>query len=99
MIKNTPKKVATTLSAIVFYPIDLLTTLSNIKYSIWPVLITQMLESTFEREKRPSIETVWALLERKVYENNWEAKDLDALARRIKRKVKELERKHVASYD
>ncbi|CAF5049781.1 unnamed protein product, partial [Rotaria magnacalcarata] len=38
-----------------------------------------------------SIETVWALLERKVYENNWEAKYLDALARRIKQKAKEFD--------
>ncbi|CAF1363735.1 unnamed protein product [Rotaria magnacalcarata] len=39
------------------------------------------------------IEIVWALLERKVYENNWEAKNLDALARRIKQKAKELDQK------
>ena len=40
-----------------------------------------------------SIETIWTLLERKVYENNWEAKNLDLLARRIKKKSKELDRK------
>ncbi|CAF4705248.1 unnamed protein product, partial [Rotaria socialis] len=34
-------------------------------------------------QARP-IETIWALLERKVYENNWEVKRLDALARWIK---------------
>ena len=39
-------------------------------------------------QARP-IETVWALLEQKVYENNWEAENLDALARRIKQKAKE----------
>ncbi|CAF4029601.1 unnamed protein product [Rotaria magnacalcarata] len=38
-----------------------------------------------------SIETVWALLERKVYENNWEAENLDAFARRIKQKAKEFD--------
>ncbi|CAF5223231.1 unnamed protein product, partial [Rotaria magnacalcarata] len=38
-----------------------------------------------------SIETVWALLKRKVYENNWKAKNLDALARRIKQKAKEFD--------
>ncbi|CAF5178507.1 unnamed protein product, partial [Rotaria magnacalcarata] len=38
-----------------------------------------------------SIETVWVLLKRKVYENNWEAKNLDALARRIKQKAKEFD--------
>ncbi|CAF0730696.1 unnamed protein product [Adineta steineri] len=43
-------------------------------------------------QARP-IETVWALLERKVYANNWEAKDLDTLARRIKLKAKELDKK------
>ena len=31
-------------------------------------------------------ETVWTLLERKVYENNWEAKNLNVLPRRIKQK-------------
>jgi len=43
-------------------------------------------------QARP-IETIWTLLERKVYENNWEAKNLDLLARRIKKKSKELDRK------
>ncbi|CAM4797872.1 unnamed protein product [Rotaria magnacalcarata] len=43
-------------------------------------------------QARP-IETVWTLLERKVYENNWEAKNLDVLARRIKKKSKELDQK------
>jgi len=43
-------------------------------------------------QARP-VETVWALLERKVYENNWEAKHLDALTRRIKQKAKELDKK------
>ncbi|CAF4685028.1 unnamed protein product, partial [Rotaria socialis] len=52
------------------------------------------------REDNPSnvpqarpIETVWTLLERKVYENNWEAKDLDVLAQIIKKKSKELDQK------
>jgi hypothetical protein len=40
-------------------------------------------------QARP-IETIWAHLAQKVYENNWEAKDLSQLASRIKRKVKEL---------
>ena len=43
-------------------------------------------------QARP-IETLWTLLERKVYENNWEAKNLDVLAHRIKQKSKELELK------
>ena len=43
-------------------------------------------------QARP-IETVWTLLERKVYENNWEAKDLDVSALRIKQKSKELDLK------
>ena len=43
-------------------------------------------------QARP-IKTVWTLLERKVYENNWEAKNLDMLARRIKQKPKELDLK------
>ncbi|CAF2108275.1 unnamed protein product, partial [Rotaria magnacalcarata] len=43
-------------------------------------------------QARP-IETVWSVLERKVYENNWEAKSLDSLARRIKQKSKELDLK------
>ena len=43
-------------------------------------------------QARP-IETVWTLLARQVYENNWEAKNLDVLARRIKQKPKELDLK------
>jgi hypothetical protein len=43
-------------------------------------------------QARP-IETVWALLERKVYEKNWQAKNLDVLGRRIKQKVKDLDEK------
>lgn len=43
-------------------------------------------------QARP-IETVWSLLEQKVYAHNWQAKDLDSLAHRIKMKAKELEPK------
>ena len=43
-------------------------------------------------QARP-IETLWTVLERRVYENNWQAKNLDALARRIKKKAKELDEK------
>jgi len=39
------------------------------------------------------IETTWALLERKVYENNLEAETLDVLTWRIKQKAKELDQK------
>jgi hypothetical protein len=39
------------------------------------------------------IETTWTLLERKVYENNWEAETLDLLTCRIKQKAKELDQK------
>ena len=35
-----------------------------------------------------AIDTVWTLLERKVFENNWEAKNLDMSPRRIKQKSK-----------
>ena len=44
--------------------------------------------------KHPStraIETVWTVLERKIYENNWEAKTIDHLVKRIKQKAKELD--------
>lgn len=40
-------------------------------------------------QARP-IETIWTLLERKVYENNWKAQNLDQLARRIALKVREI---------
>jgi transposase len=43
-------------------------------------------------QARP-IETVWTQLERKVFENNWEGKNLTALIRRIKQKAKELDQK------
>ena len=38
-------------------------------------------------QARP-IETVWTLLEQKVYENNWEAENSDVLARVIKPEIK-----------
>jgi hypothetical protein len=41
-------------------------------------------------QARP-IEAVWSILERKVYEHNWQAKNIDSLARRIRMKAKELE--------
>ena len=37
------------------------------------------------------IEVIWTILERKIYENNWEAHDIDHLVRRIKQKIKELD--------
>ena len=40
-------------------------------------------------QARP-IEVIWTILERKIYENNWEANDIDYLVRRIKQKIKEL---------
>ncbi len=43
-------------------------------------------------QARP-IESIWTLLKRKVYENNWQANDLEALARRINQKAKELDQK------
>ena len=41
-------------------------------------------------QARP-IETLWTVLERKIYENNWEAKNIDHLVKRIKQKAKELD--------
>ncbi|CAF1559357.1 unnamed protein product [Rotaria magnacalcarata] len=41
-------------------------------------------------QARP-METVWSLLEQKVYEHNWQAKSIDSLARRVRKKSKELE--------
>ena len=41
-------------------------------------------------QARP-IETIWTLLEQKMYENNWEAQNIDQLAKRIILKVKELD--------
>ena len=43
-------------------------------------------------QARP-IETLWSLLEQKIYARNWQAKNLDSLARRIQAKVKELHQK------
>ena len=39
------------------------------------------------------IESVWSILEQKVYAHNWEAKNLDLVARRTKLKTKELDQK------
>ena len=41
-------------------------------------------------QTRP-IETVWSLLEQKVYEDTWEAKNLEQLSRRIILKTKQLD--------
>ena len=41
-------------------------------------------------QARPT-ETVWTVLERKIYENNWESKNIDHLVKRIKQKAKELD--------
>jgi hypothetical protein len=43
-------------------------------------------------QARP-IETIWTLLDRKVYENNREARNLGALIRKIKQKAKEIDKK------
>ena len=37
------------------------------------------------------IEVIWTIIERKIYENNWEANDIDHLVRRIKQNIKELD--------
>ena len=42
-------------------------------------------------QARP-IEVIWTILERKIYKNNWEANNIDHLVRRIKQKIKELDR-------
>ena len=38
-----------------------------------------------------TIETMWTVLERKIYENNWQAENIDHLVKRIKQKAKELD--------
>ena len=47
-------------------------------------------------QARP-IETIWSLLERKVYEGTWEAKNLEQLSRRIILKAKQLDQDLVIS--
>jgi hypothetical protein len=42
-------------------------------------------------QARP-IESIWSMLEQKVFANNWEAKNLELLARRIQEKAKELDK-------
>ena len=41
-------------------------------------------------QARP-IEVIWTILERKIYDNNWEANDIDHLVRRTKQNIKELD--------
>ena len=41
-------------------------------------------------QARP-IETVWTVLDRKIYENNWEAKNIDHLVKISKRNAKEFD--------
>ena len=50
------------------------------------------------RQARP-IEVIWVILERKIYENNWEANDIDHLVRRIKQKNQRIRLTNVARYD
>ena len=38
-----------------------------------------------------TIEVIWTILEQKIYENNWEANDIDHLITRIKQKIKEFD--------
>ena len=38
-----------------------------------------------------SMETVWTVVERKIYENNWEAQNINHLVKRIQQKTKELD--------
>lgn len=47
-------------------------------------------------QARP-IETIWSLLEQKVYDRGWEAKNLDQLAKRIILKAKEIDQKIVTN--
>ena len=43
------------------------------------------------------IDTVWTVVKRKIYENNWEAKNIDHLVQRIKQKAKEFEQEMLQS--
>jgi transposase len=45
-------------------------------------------------QARP-VETLWSILEEKIYTNGWEAKTLEQLKRRIKQKLKEIDMKSV----
>ena len=43
------------------------------------------------------IETLWTVVERKIYENNWEAKNIDHLVQRIKQKATQLDQEMLQS--
>ncbi|CAF4293957.1 unnamed protein product, partial [Rotaria sordida] len=54
------------------------------------------------REKNPPnipqirpVEDLWGILKQKVYAQNYEAKSLDQLARRIREKIKELDKRMI----
>ena len=49
-------------------------------------------------QARP-IEVIWAILERKIYENNWQANNIDHLVRRIKQKNQRIRSTNVARHD
>ena len=55
-------------------------------------VVTKSNNSPNVPQARP-IDTLWSLLEQKTYARNWQAKNLDSLACRIKAKVKELDQK------
>ncbi len=42
--------------------------------------------------KLTQLKTVWTVLKRKIYENNWEAKSIHHMVKRIKRQIKEFDR-------
>ena len=49
-------------------------------------------------QARP-IEVIWTILERKIYENNWQANNIDHLVRRIKQKNQRIRSTNVARHD
>ena len=49
-------------------------------------------------QARP-IEVIWTILERKIYENIWEANDIDHLVRRIKQNYQRIRSTNVTRHD
>ena len=70
--------------------------ISNLCKNVWTrkmyhLLSVKMIFQTYR--KLIQSKQFWTLLEQKVYENKWEAKNLDVLVRTIKQKSKELDLK------
>ena len=56
------------------------------------ILYVSRIDNPLNVPQARTIEIIWTIVEQKIYENNWEANNIDHWIRRIKQKIKELDR-------